>query len=68
MSELDIEILKCIEDYHNKTNGNCGLGVNDILQQLEIPFIDIKKSLNSLYKLKKIKVKKGINGNLIFKA
>lgn len=59
-------IIKMVEDYHKKTNGKCGLPSTVIFLQHKNKK-DVKAALNSLVKSQKIKVRKGVNGFLLFK-
>ena len=61
------EILKIVSDYHNKTDGKCGIGAVDIANKMNLSFIDIRDSLNNLNDLKLFRIRKGINHILIFK-
>jgi|AntRauTorckE5430_2_1112549.scaffolds.fasta_scaffold00943_11 hypothetical protein len=65
--ELEIKVLNEVDKFHEKTGGKCGISANQIAFNLNLPFLEIKKSLNNLYDRKAFRIKNGINHILIFK-
>ncbi len=61
---MEQDILNQIEDYHNKTNGKCGLPLTQIKGRLS----EVKAKLNELYSEGKIIVREGVNQKLIFSS
>ncbi|OWP86659.1 hypothetical protein BWK60_07715 [Flavobacterium covae] len=59
-------ILKLISDYERKS-GKCGIPYVKFLEIKELKGNELNAILKGLHKKKLIKVKKGINGFLIFK-
>lgn len=58
------EILKIIQEKHNRTSQ--GITIVDLANELNLPIDDLKIILNELHKDKKIIVRQGINGKLIY--
>ena len=58
------EILKIIQEKHDRTSQ--GITVVDLANELNLPIDDLKIILNELHKDKKIIVRQGINGKLIY--
>ena len=58
------EILKIIQEKHNRTSQ--GITVVDLANELNLPIDDLKIILNELHKDKKISVRQGINGKIIY--
>lgn len=67
MKALNTEVLLLIDNYHNKTNGSCGLSMVAIKNHLSITTEELKPILRQLYDAKQIAVREGINNKLIFK-
>lgn len=61
------EILKLVDLRHNSSDGKCGIPIVDLKSKLGIDIDELNDILSQLYKEKKIVVRKGINGKLIFK-
>ncbi|MGH2666037.1 hypothetical protein [Flavobacterium sp.] len=57
-----------VSNYHEETNGSCGLAVNEIMRELSVEYKTLKPTLNEMFVGKKIKIRNGINGILIFKS
>lgn len=60
------KILKSIINKHNATGGNNGISLVTLKNDLNIDIKELKSILNELHKEKKITVKKGSNGTLVF--
>lgn len=60
-------ILKLISDYERKSGGKCGIPYVEFLEIKELKGNELNAILKELHNQKLIKVKKGINGFLIFK-
>jgi|GEM_PF-1642183 len=60
------EVLKIIKEYHQKTNGKCGITIPEIIEKSHLENLELRVILNHLYTEKVIKTRKGINGILIF--
>ena len=58
------EIIKLLQDKYDKSNQ--GISIVDLSNSLDLPIDELKKFLNELYKEKKIIVRQGINGKLIY--
>jgi len=58
------EILKLLQEKYDKTSQ--GISVVDLKNALNLPIIELKIFLNELHKEKKISVRQGINGKLIY--
>lgn len=61
------QIIDLLNKKHEESNGSSGFKITDLMQILNTDFKDLKTALSKLHKEKKIKVRKGINGFLIFK-
>jgi hypothetical protein len=61
---MKLEILKLLQEKYDKTSQ--GVSVVDISNSLNLPIIELKIILNELHKEKKILVRQGINGKLIY--
>jgi hypothetical protein len=57
-------MLEVIKKKHLDSGGHCGLKVTDFKGDIN----QVKKNLNKLYKEKKITIREGIHGKLIFYA
>lgn len=58
------EIIKLLQDKYDKSNQ--GISIVDLSNGLNLPIAELKKLLNELHKEKKIVVRQGINGKLIY--
>ena len=65
--DLQIQIEKIINDYHEKTGGKCGLSIVVLANELGKDYSEIRPVLNKIYSEKKITIRQGINNQLIFK-
>lgn len=61
------EILKLVDLRHDSSEGKCGIPIVDLKLKLGIEIDELNGFLSELHKEKKIFVRKGINGKLIFK-
>jgi predicted transcriptional regulator len=61
---MKLEILKLLQEKYDKTSQ--GVSVVDISNSLNLPINELKIFLNELHKEKKISVRQGINGKLIY--
>jgi len=59
-------VLELITKHQQNTNNKCGVPVPLILIECATSYELLKPILNSLFTEKKIKVREGINGKLIF--
>lgn len=59
--------MKIIEENHIRTNGMCGTSIPQVMILLNKEASAIKESLLKLWKEKKVIIREGINGKLIFK-
>lgn len=58
------EIIKLLQEKYDKSNQ--GISIVDLSNGLDLPIAELKKLLNELHKEKKIAVRQGINGKLIY--
>lgn len=58
------EIIKLLQEKYDKSNQ--GISIVDLSNGLDLPIAELKKILNELHKEKKIVVRQGINGKLIY--
>lgn len=58
------EIVKLLQEKYDKSNQ--GISIVDLSNVLDLPIAELKKILNELHKEKKIVVRQGINGKLIY--
>jgi len=58
------EIIKFLQEKYDKSNQ--GVYIVDLSNGLDLPIAELKKILNELHKEKKIVVRQGINGKLIY--
>ena len=58
------EIIKLLQEKYDKSNQ--GISIVDLSNVLDLPITELKKILNELHKEKKIVVRQGINGKLIY--
>jgi len=58
------KILKLLQEKYDKTSQ--GISVVDLKNALNLPISELKIFLNELHKEKKIVVRQGINGKLIY--
>lgn len=58
------DILKLLQEKYDKTSQ--GISVVDLKNALDLPISELKIFLNELHKEKKIVVRQGINGKLIY--
>ena len=59
--------MKIVEEKHINTNGMCGISIPKIMISLNKEAKVVKESLLKLWKEKKIIIREGVNGKLIFK-
>lgn len=64
---LEEQIIQIIDESHKKSLGKCGIPIVNIQRIVNKEYLEIRPILNSLYKRKIIKVKEGLNSQLIFK-
>lgn len=69
MNDLKIyqQIIDLLNKKHEESNGSCGINLVDLISILNINYSELKTTLSEMHKEKTIKVRKGINGFLIFK-
>ena len=58
------EIIKLLQEKYDKSTQ--GISIVDLSNGLDLPIAELKKILNELHKEKKIVVRQGINGKLIY--
>jgi len=58
------EIIKFLQEKYDKSTQ--GISIVDLSNVLDLPIAELKKFLNELHKEKKIVVRQGINGKLIY--
>ena len=58
------EIIKLLQDKYDKSTQ--GISIVDLSNGLDLPIAELKKILNELHKEKKIVVRQGINGKIIY--
>ena len=61
---MKFEIIKLLQEKYDKSNQ--GISIVDFSNGLDLPIAELKKILNELHKEKKIVVRQGINGKLIY--
>ena len=61
---MKLEILKLLQEKDEKTSQ--GISLADLVSELNLPIAELKIILNELHKEKKIVVRQGINGKLIY--
>lgn len=61
---MKLKIIKLLQEKYNKTSQ--GISVVDLKNALNLPIDELKIFLNELHKDKKIVVRQGINGKLIY--
>lgn len=61
---MKTEILKLLQEKYDKSSQ--GVAVVEISNSLNLPISELKIILNELHKEKKISVRQGINGKLIY--
>jgi hypothetical protein len=61
---MKIEIIKLLQEKHDKTSQ--GISIVDLKNTLNLPIDELKTILTELYQDKKIVVRQGINGKLIY--
>jgi hypothetical protein len=61
---MKLEILKLLQEKDEKTSQ--GISLADLVNILHFPIRELKILLNELHKEKKIVVRQGINGKLIY--
>ena len=61
---MKLEILKLLQEKYEKTSQ--GISFVDLGNSLNLPINELKIILNELHKEKKIVVRQGINGKLIY--
>jgi hypothetical protein len=67
LNDLEKKVLKEVSDYHDKTNGKCGISAMLIAEQLNMSFLELRETFNDLNDKKAFTIRKGINSILIFK-
>ncbi len=58
------KIIKLLQEKYDKSTQ--GISIVDLSNGLDLPIAELKKILNELHKEKKITVRQGINGKLIY--
>ena len=66
MENLENEVIKILIHKHKISGGHNGTYAVSILNQLQVEYSSLRKILNKLYKEKKIIIRDGSKGNLIF--
>ena len=66
MENLENEVIKILIHKHKISGGHNGTYAVSILTQLQIEYASLRKILNKLYKEKKIIIRDGSKGKLIF--
>ena len=66
MENLENEVIKILIHKHKISGGHNGTYPVSILTQLQIEYASLRKILNKLYKEKKIIIRDGSKGKLIF--
>ena len=64
---MEEQVLQQIEEAHNKSKGKCGITIPSIQNNLDLSYKTLRPILEKLYREKKIIIRDGINGKLIFK-
>jgi predicted transcriptional regulator len=64
--DIQLEIYQFIRIEQKRSNNKSGINPTTIMQEFSIELKDLKTYLNSLHKEGRIRVRKGINNNLIF--
>jgi hypothetical protein len=59
-------VLQTLKEYHDQTDGHCGLSPVKICFRINVKFQPVREALNELYDESKISVHKGINTLLVF--
>lgn len=59
-------ILELIHEKHKRSNGHCGLSIQELSRQSGISLAKVKEELRQLHKDGKIRVRDGAQGKLIF--
>lgn len=59
-------LINEITAHHKQTNGKCGITIITLSNMLKIPINQLRPYLDELRKEGLIKVREGINNNLIF--
>lgn len=57
--------LRLLQDKHQRSGGNCGTYIPEILSTLNTTYKEVRHALNRLYKEDRIKIRPGSRGNLI---
>lgn len=60
------KILEILQAKHELSGGNCGTYIPSVLEILNLEYKDMKNELNSLYLEKKIEIREGAHGQLLF--
>lgn len=66
MENLENEVIKILLHKHKISGGHNGTYAVNIFNQLQVEYASIRKILNKLYKEKKIIIRDGSKGKLIF--
>lgn len=64
--EVGETILQILEVKHKSSGGRCGTYLPEIVRRTGLDLQEVKDQLNVLYKQKKIKIRPGAHGRLIF--
>lgn len=67
INKQEEKVLKVISDYHDKTDGKCGISAMQIAKELNTTFLELRETLNNLNDKKAFTIRNGINHILIFK-
>lgn len=66
MISLSEKVLEILEEKHIKSGGHNGCRVPELCHQTDSTCQDMRETLRILYKQKRIKIRDGIHGYLIF--
>lgn len=67
MLEIKPQALQIITRNHNASGGKCGTNPVSLKIELEVEYSEIQSVIKELINEKSIVIRKGINGELIFK-
>jgi transcription initiation factor IIE alpha subunit len=66
VEQVKERVLTTLKEYHDQTDGHCGLSPAKICLRLNIKFQPVREALNELYDDSLINVHKGVNSLLVF--
>ena len=61
------KVKSILDEHHTKSGGSCGITIPNVHLLSKIPYPKINQILKQLYEEKYFKLRKGINGHLLFK-